>query len=295
MEYITLNDELRLSRIIQGFWRLTEWKWTAPELLDFMHRCSELGVDSFDTAEIYGGTECEAQMGQALALDKEFSNKIKIVTKTGISRSKDGKFGYYDTTYSRILASCEASLKRLGREYIDLYLIHREDPCLNPWEVADALIELKKKGWIRSAGVSNFDPFKFDALNTALHKNLVTNQIEWNPVCYEHFNSGMMDVLLKEKVAPMIWSPLAGGRIFTENGPAYDGVRAVLEQLAQKYNETPATLVYAWLMHHPVKAMPISGSGKLERLQEAVRAVDVSLEHEDWYRLYTASGQQVLR
>jgi predicted oxidoreductase len=86
------------------------------------------------------------------------------------------------------MQSCKESLIRLGTDHIDLYLIHREDPCFDPWETARALKDLKKSGMVLEVGVSNFDPFKFDALNQAIEGELVTNQIEWNPVCFEHFN-----------------------------------------------------------------------------------------------------------
>lgn len=295
METVLLGKEVQLSRIIQGFWRLTSWNWLPEQLEIFMRQSIELGVTSFDTAEIYGATECEIQMGAVLKGNSALRQQMQIITKTGISKGDGGSFGYYDTRKKRILASCEESLRRLGCDYIDVYLIHREDPALDPWEVADALAELVKKGWVREVGVSNFDPFKFAALQTATGGKLVTNQIEWNPLCYEHFNSGMMDVLLKEKVHPMIWSPLAGGGIFTGESEECAKVRAVLEPMAERYGTDVATLVYAWLMYHPVKAMPICGSGNINRLQDAVNALDVKLEHIDWYKIYTASGQQKLR
>ncbi len=294
MEKVAVGKSVQLTRIIQGFWRLTSWNWTAAELEKFMRQGIELGVTSFDTAEIYGATECETQMGQVLQGNSSLRQQMQIITKTGISKGEGG-FGYYDTRKERILASCEASLRRLGCDYIDVYLIHREDPALDPWEVADALAELVKKGWVREVGVSNFDPFKFDALQTATGGKLATNQIEWSPLCYEHFNSGMMDVLLKEKIHPMIWSPLAGGRIFMGETEESQKVLDVLEPMAEKYNTNVSTLVYAWLMYHPVQAMPICGSSNIARLQQAVQALDIKLDHADWYKIYTASGQQKLR
>ena len=180
-------------------------------------------------------------------------------------------------------------------DYLDLYLIHREDPCMDPYEAARALKDMKKQGLIREAGVSNFDPFKFDALQHAMEKTLVTNQIEWNPVCFEHFESGMMDLLAKERIHPMIWSPLAGGRLFTSEEAVYRNAREKIEEIAQRHQTEPAVIVYAWLMYHPVGALPISGSNRLDRLDLAIRALDVKLEHFEWYEIYTASGQKKLR
>lgn len=297
MENITLSDQLKVSRIVQGFWRLTEWRFSPDDLVAFMEGCIQRGVTTFDTAEVYGNTECETQIGNALAKKPSLREQIQIVSKTGIYKQDIGgkTFGYYDTTYNRLMESCKAALKRLQCEVIDLYLIHREDPCIDHYETARALKDMKKQGLIREAGVSNFDPFKFDALNHAMDGQLVTNQIEWNPVCFEHFDSGMMDLLVKERIHPMIWSPLAGGRIFTSDETMYQRVLEKLREIGERHGVEPDTVVYAWLMYHPVKAIPISGSNKLERLDRAVRALDLKLEHYEWYEIYTASGQQVLR
>ena len=175
MKTIKLSEKLSLSAVVQGFWRLEDWKWTAQELAKFMNECIERGITSFDTAEIYSATLCEKLMGEAFAEDKSIRGKIQLVSKTGIFQEKiNGEtFGYYNTSYERVMQSCKESLQRLQTDYLDLYLIHREDPCFNPWETARALKDLKKEGLIKEVGVSNFDPFKFDALNQAMDGGLV--------------------------------------------------------------------------------------------------------------------------
>ena len=157
------------------------------------------------------------------------------------------------------------------------------------------MLDLKKEGLIKEIGVSNFDPFKFDAMNKAVDGALVTNQIEWNPVCFEHFNSGMMDYLTVNKIHPMIWSPLAGGRLFQEDDLQYKKAMDKIKEIAERHNCEPDTIVYAWIMYHPVQAMPIVGSRKVERIESAVKAMDVKLEHYEWYEIYAASGQQQIR
>lgn len=297
MQYIKLNETMEFSRIIQGFWRLTDWKLSTDELIAFIESCLEKGVTTFDTAEVYGNTECETQLGCAFKARPDLRQKIQLVSKAGIYKTQiNGKtFGYYDTTYDRLMQSCKEALQRLHCEYLDLYLIHREDPCMDPYETARALKDMKRQGLIREAGVSNFDPFKFQALNRAMDGTLRTNQIEWNPVCFEHFDSGMMDLLLQERIHPMIWSPLAGGRLFTSQEAVYTKALAKIREIAQRHQVEPDTIVYAWLMYHPVGALPISGSNKPERLEHAVQALDVKLERHEWYEIYIASGQQVLR
>lgn len=294
---VKLSEELALSPIVQGFWRLEDWKMTAKELAGFMNACIDKGVTTFDTAEIYAGTRCESLMGQAFFADPSIRKKIQLVSKTGIflKDTKEGTFGYYNTTYDRILASCRESLQRLNTDYLDLYLIHREDPCFDPWETARALKDLKKEGLVKEVGVSNFDPFKFEALNKAMDGQLVTNQIEWNPVCFEHFNSGMMDYLVMNRIHPMIWSPLAGGDLFKAERPECVRAMAKIREVADRHGEEPETMIYAWLMYHPAGAVPISGSNKLSRLDLALKAQTIKLEHSEWYEIYTASGQQILR
>lgn len=293
MEKVKLSEGLSLSRVIQGFWRLDSWNFSTDELVRFMNACIDRGVTTFDTAEIYGDTLCETLMGKAFAADPSIRDRIELVSKTGIY--KEGTFGYYNTKKERVLQSCKESLQRLNTDHLDLYLIHREDPCFDPWDTAQALAQLKEQGMVREIGVSNFDPFKFDALQTATGGQLVTNQIEWNPVCFEHFESGMMDYLAVHKIHPMIWSPLAGGRLFQGGNEQCARAMKVIGAMAEKYGVEPAVIVYAWIMYHPVCAMPLVGSSRLDRLDLAIQALDVKLEHSDWYKIYIASGQKILR
>ena len=298
MEKLQLNHEVSLSRIVQGLWRLTSWNMSSLEIVDFVYQCIDLGVTSFDTAEIYGNYEAERVFGEALKLDPSLRSKIEIITKTGInmkSVKRDYRIGHYDTTYNKIIASCKKSIELMNCEYLDVYLIHREDPLIDHKEVARALNDLKSMGLIKSYGVSNFDPFKFEALQHFTNNQLVTNQIEISPLCFEHFNSGMMDVLQKHEVHPMIWSPLAGGEIFTSDDEKAVKVRNILKVIADRHQEEMDTIVYAWLLKHPTKGLSISGSGKIERLKNAVRALDVELSLEEWYEIYTASQEQELR
>lgn len=296
MKKLRLSEKLSISAIVQGFWRLDTWKMTSKELAIFMNECIERGVTTFDTAEIYGLTKCEELMGEAFTIDPSLRNKIELVSKTGIFIKKiDGKdFGYYDTSYDRIVKSCKESLSRLRAESLDLYLIHREDPLIDFNETARALQDLKKQGLIREAGVSNFDPFKFNALNNSMGNTLVTNQIELNPVCFEHFRSGMIDVLTSSKIHPMIWSPLAGGNLFSQDQQCKNAMKKIVT-ISDRYGVDPSTIVYSWILGHPMGAAPISGSNKLSRLDNAIKALDIILEKSEWFEIYSASGQQQIR
>jgi predicted oxidoreductase len=292
-----------MSRIVQGFWRLTDWHWDTETLAEFMRDCIARGVTTFDTAEIYGNTVCETEMGKVFEKHPEIRQQIQLVTKTGIRKIAGMPYGdgkvvkiakHYDTRYETIKEACRDSIERLHCDYIDLYLIHREDPLIDPWETGRALLDLKKEGLVREIGVSNFDPFKFEALNKAVEGQLVTNQIEWNPLCYEHFKSCMIDFLSGNRIHPMIWSPLAGGRIFKETDDEIcTAARAKIEEIAGRHGVSPATIIYAWILYHPVGAVALVGSSKLERLDLAIQALDVQLEHTEWFEIYAAGGQQI--
>lgn len=134
------------------------------------------------------------------------------------------------------------------------------------------------EGKIGEMGVSNFDPHKFNGLNKAVNGQLVTNQIEWNPVCFEHFN--MMDDLTASGIHPMIWSPLAGGRMFDANDSLCAAAMKTIKRIAEKHDADPSAIIYAWIMYHPAGAVPISGSNRLDRLDTAIKALDIRLEYQ---------------
>jgi predicted oxidoreductase len=298
MEKIKLNEYVSISPIVQGLWRLTDWNWTIDETVKFIESCLALGVTTFDAAEIYGNYMGEERIGEVLRVAPHLRNQMEIVTKTGINMFSDKrnyKMSHYDTRKQKVVTSCQESIKRMNCDVLDVFLIHREDPLIDHRELGKTLDELVDAGWVKSVGVSNFDPMKFDALQSYMKHKLITNQIECSPVCFEHFNNGNMDYLQKTNVRPMIWSPLAGGRLFTSSDEKNVRARKKIDEIAQRHGVESETIVFAWLLYHPVGAIPISGSGKIKRLQQALAGLNIALTHEEWYEIYTASGQQRLR
>ena len=176
MEKIQLNNDVSISRIVQGFWRLHQWNLDAKQLVDFMHQCVDLGVTSFDTAEVYGNYNSEALLGEALSLDPSLRSKIEIITKTGINKphpDRPYRNKYFDTTYDKIIQSCNESLQKLNTSYIDVYLIHREDPLIDHAEVARAFNDLKQAGKIKAFGVIASIPLLFNSLLTVIKERVV--------------------------------------------------------------------------------------------------------------------------
>lgn len=293
MEKIRLSNNLEMSRIIHGHWRLMDWKLSNEELLKLVEEVYELGITTIDHADIYGNFCCEEKFGEALNLKKGLREKLQIVTKCGIKfpsiNRPENKSHCYDTSSEHIIKSVERSLKNFKTDYLDLVLIHRVDPLLNPEEVAEAFKKLKSQGKVRNFGVSNFLPAQFNMLNSYLDNELVTNQIEVSPLNLEHFENGTLDLMLEKRVKPMAWSPLAGGKIFKGEDEASLRVRKALNNVKEEVGVADIDeVVYAWILMHPSKIMPIVGSGNIERIKGAVRATELKLTKDQWFEIYVA-------
>ncbi len=292
MERIKLTDDLSFSRIIQGFWRLSNWGQTPSETLKFMNNCIELGITTFDTADIYMS---ETYQREAMKLDKTIRNKIEIVTKCGIKPPieglfKDVKTPHYNSTKDHIINSVDNSLIRLGVDNIDVVLIHRPDYLMDPSEVAEAFNEIKKAGKVREFGVSNFTSSQFNLLASYYDGKLVTNQIEISPLTVSAFEDGSIDNAMINHSSLMAWSPLAGGKLFKDDCEQAMRVRASLNELKEKYSVSSIDqIAYSWLLKHPAKIMPIVGTSKISRVKQATSALNINLSHEDWYYILESS------
>jgi predicted oxidoreductase len=293
MEKVKLSENLEMSRIIHGHWRLMDWGITNEELLNLVEETYELGITTIDHADIYGNFCCEEKFGEALNLRKGLREKLQIVTKCGIKfpseNRPENRSHCYDTSKEHIIKSAERSLKNFKTDYIDLLLIHRVDAVLNPEEVAEAFQKLKSEGKVRNFGVSNFLPAQFNMLNSYLDDKLVTNQIEISPLNLEHFENGTLDLMLEKRVHPMAWSPLAGGRIFKGEDETSIRVRKTLNKIKEEVGAKDIDeVVYAWILMHPSKIMSIVGSGNLDRIKAAVRATEIKLTRDQWFEIYVA-------
>lgn len=284
------------SQLVYGTWRILDDKATAtPEnLMQRFQKCLELGITTIDTAEIYGLYLVEEFIGQTLKLDPAIRAKMEIVTKAGIYVPCDfhpeRKTNFYNATAQRLIKSAEKSLRFLGTDYIDLFLVHRPDWLTSIDETAEGLNKLLKDGKIRSAGVSNYNVHQFDALNSRMDQPLVTNQIEFHLLHTDPIHDGSLDQAQKLRFKPMAWSPLAGGRLLDPENEAGQRIRKACAALSAKYDDaTVDQLAYAWIMAHPSAPLPVIGTNKLDRLEAAAQAATIKLEREDWYALWTAA------
>ncbi len=294
MEKIKLTPDSEVSRFALGFWRLKEWKLLSHDLLAYVETALELGITTFDHADIYGNYDCEALFGEALKLKPALRNKMQLVSKCGIKLVSDKfpqrRINHYDTSYEHIVKSVEKSLQNLKTDHLDLLLIHRPDSLMNPDETARAFGKLKTSGKVLNFGVSNFTVADFELLQSALPFPLVTNQVEISPYQLEHFSNGNLAYLLKKNIHPMAWSPLAGGKLLRPADEKSERVHAKLKELASRLQiEHIDTLIYAWLLRHPAGIIPVLGTGNAVHLRQAIQALEINLTTEEWFEIYEAA------
>ena len=270
---------------------MSDWAWSPEQRLAWIEACIARGVTSFDHADIYGGYAVEALFGEALALKPSLRAQMQLISKCGIKLVYPARPGNrvhsYDCSRDYIVASVENSLRALHTDHLDLLLLHRPDALLDADEVAETFAALKVQGKVLSFGVSNYSPAQFDLLQA--RTPLVSNQVELNPLNLGVLNDGTLDQAQRLKARPMIWSPLAGGRLFSDAGEQAQRVRQALQQAADARGTSLATAAYAWVLRHPSRPIPIVGSKRLEALDEALAALDWRMDAETWWAVWIAS------
>ncbi len=283
------------SRLAFGTWRLLDDAEAAsPQgLLERLKVCLDLGITTIDTAEIYGLYRVEEALGVALALDAGVKSRMEIVSKAGIcvpcEFHPDRKTAFYNTSAERLVKSVEKSLRFLGVEALDLFLVHRPDWLTRAEDTAAGLNRLLRDGKIRAAGVSNYTPAQIRAVNAFMERPLVTNQVQFSPFCMDPVFDGTFDQCQELGIHPMAWSPTGGGRLFTEDESGAR-LRAVMAGLSSRYHHATAdALCYAWILAHPSAPMVITGTNKIARLQSLAVGAAIALEREDWYAITEAA------
>ena len=296
MEKIALNDGLSLSRLIYGMWRLGDDENTSADHVQAkVESCLAQGITTMDQADIYGGYEAEEIFGKALRQAPHLRQQIEIVTKCDIiapvGRHSAAAVKYYDTGRAHITSSVEASLSLMGIEQIDLLLIHRPDPFMDHHETGAVLDELVKSGKVGCVGVSNFKRHDWTLLQSAMSTKLATNQIEMSLIANQAFTNGDLAYLQEFGVAPMAWSPLAGGGLFDAKHTA---LQACMSEIAARYSVDITAVAVAWLLAHPAKILPVMGTNNLERIANISDALKVQISREEWFMLYEkANGAEV--
>jgi predicted oxidoreductase len=287
---------MKLSPVVAGTWRLHQWGLEPAALVRWIEEALDLGISTFDHADIYGGYTVEALFGHALAAAPGLRERLQIVTKCGIKLVSPQRPAHaiksYDTSRAHVVASVEASLRALQTDRIDLLLIHRPDLLMEPDELADTFRHLLAAGKVLHFGVSNHTPGQLALLRRRLP--VATHQIEFSALQMRALADGTLEQCVDLGLRPMIWSPLGGGRLFTGSDDQARRVRGLLAELGAARGVSAATMAYAWILRHPSRPIPITGSGRIAALREAVAALDIRLTAEDWYRVWQSSiGHEV--
>jgi|AntRauTorckE5430_2_1112549.scaffolds.fasta_scaffold02675_3 predicted oxidoreductase len=289
-----------LSRIVAGTMTWGEWGADYPptQMAEMIGYCLELGITSFDHADIYGHYSTEETFGAALhQLGTSVRTQTQLVTKCGIrletNRRPDNRLKSYDLSRDYIVASAERSLRNLKTDYLDLFLLHRPSPLMKPAEVAEAFAHLKDSGKVRAFGVSNFTPSQFALLEDVTP--LVTNQVECHPLHSDAFYDGTFDQLLGRSIRPMVWSPLGGAAYFKGESTFVLRLRDTVKTMAKKYGDVGEDVILlAWLLRHPASPVPVVGTTKKSRLNATRLALEIELEMQDWFAILAAArGREV--
>lgn len=295
MDRVALTEDLSFSRIVYGMWRIADdADRSTSHIRAKIDACLAQGITSVDQADIYGSYTAESLLGNALRDAPGLRDQIEITTKCGIV-APIGKFSgvackHYDTSAVHIRRAVENSLRDLATDHIDLLLIHRPDPLLDPEETGAVLDALIAEGKLRAVGVSNFRPWDVELLSASMHAPLVTNQIELSLGAVSPFTDGDLAFHQRRKEAIMAWSPLGGGRLMTDEGP----VSEQLDQIASDNGVDRAAVAIAFLLHHPATILPVLGTNSLERIARLSDALKVKLTRIQWFQLYqTALGREV--
>ena len=289
---------LNVPTVAVGCMRISDMN--KKEVSAFINTAIENGANFFDHADIYGGGKSEAVFGDSIT--PSMRENLIIQTKCGI------RPGRFDFSYEHIISSVNGSLSRLGTDYIDVLLLHRPDALMEPEEVAKAFDELKASGKVRHFGVSNQNPYQMQLLQFYLDMPLCVNQLQFSimhtPMIQAGINVNMhndssvnrdgsvLDFCRLNKITIQPWSPLQFGFFegsFIDNDK-FPELNKTLENIATKYNVSKTTVAFAWILRHPAKMQPITGTTNISRLNDCINACNIKLSREEWYEIYRAAG-----
>lgn len=290
---------LQVSTVAVGCMRIANMN--EKEIAEFINTALENGANFFDHADIYSDGKCESVFGKAIS--PSMRENVIIQTKCGIVPGK-----MFDFSYEHIVNSVNGSLKRLGTDYIDVLLLHRPDALMEPEEVAKAFDELKTSGRVRHFGVSNQNPHQIQLLQNSLDMPICANQLQFGimhtPMIQSGINvnmynesavnrdSGVLDFCRLNKITIQPWSPMQYGFFegcFIDN-EKFPELNNTLEKLGEKYGVSKTTMAFAWILRHPAKMQPVTGTTNLTRLADCLKATDINLTREEWYEIYKSAG-----
>ncbi len=285
MKKVYLSDSgPKVSEAIYGFWRWENLEQTPAKIEQIINLCLELGINTFDHADIYGDFTIEEHFGKIIS-NKSFNREdIVLFSKCGIRKSKNGKVTYFDNSRNYIVKSVENSLKNLKTDYLDIFLLNQSDFLADPEQTAMALSEVVNSGKVKHIGVANFTAFQHRLLASYLTIPIVTNHIELNLMNISAIEDGRLDFIKQSFSKPLAWAPLAGGEILDGKEGKSAVLKTKLEAVGKKYDANVEQTAVAWLMQ--LGTLPIIGSLSEDRIRNAASASEIKLSREDWYDIY---------
>jgi len=284
-----------LSPIISGTmnWGVWDKNLTTKEMENLIQLCIENKITTFDHADIYGSYTTEADFGKAFHNSKISREKLQLITKCGIqmiAESRPNKIKHYDYSKDYIIWSVEESLKKLKTDYVDVFLLHRPSPLMQADEIAEAVEKLKAEGKIIDFGLSNFTSSQTELIRQKTEVSY--NQVQFSATNFEPMVDGSFDYMQTHGIRPLSWNPL--GTVFREDTKKTRRLKKLLADLVQKYGFGSDTLLLAWILKHPSAVIPIAGTVNIARIQSLMKAVELEMDKEDWFAIWTESrGEEV--
>ncbi|MGA0074105.1 MAG: aldo/keto reductase [Flavobacteriaceae bacterium] len=278
------------SKIIAGTmtWGLWGQRLDTQAMGRLIHQVIDTGITSFDHADLYGDYTNETDFGRAWSQTGIPRDQVQLISKCGIAHvcpQRPFEVKHYNYSQEYIVSACEATLKALQTDYLDLYLLHRPSPLLDPEQVVAAVDTLLQSGKIKSFGLSNFTPPQVDLIQK--YCGVSANQIEISLTMRDALYNGQLDQCLKDQITPMAWSPL--GDLVRSNAVIPDALTRALEEVAAARGLTTAQIALAWLAKHPAGIVPVVGSTRPERLAQAMEAMETTLTLTEWFTLTEAA------
>ncbi|PIF31772.1 putative oxidoreductase [Flavobacterium sp. 9] len=280
-----------LSPIISGTmnWGVWDKNLTLKEMENMIQISIENKITTFDHADIYGAYTTEADFGKAFQASKIAREKLQLITKCGIQmvaeKRPENKIKYYDYSKDYIIWSVEESLKKLKTDYVDVFLLHRPSPLMQADEIAEAVEKLKSEGKIIDFGLSNFTSSQTELIRQKTEVSY--NQVQFSATHFEAMTDGSLDYMQTHGIRPLSWNPL--GTVFREDTKKTRRLKKLFAELVQKYGFGSDTLLLAWILKHPAGVIPIAGTVNVARIQSLMKAVELEMDKEDWFAIWTES------
>ncbi len=257
-------------------------------IISLMETCLQEQISTFDHADIYGGHTTEEDFGKAFSESKIDRSAIQLISKCGIkyiSENRNYDIKHYDYSEEYIIWSVENSLKNLQTDYLDVLLLHRPSPLMIVDEIANAIEKLKTQGKIKSFGLSNFTNSQTQLIQRKIKVDY--NQIQFSATHHEAMTDGSLDFMQIHDIAPMCWNPL--GSIFKEENDQTQRLKTLLKDLSKKYNTDEDVILLSWILQHPAGMLPVIGTTNPERIKNAMKSINLKMDLEDWFRIWTES------